>query len=218
LPQQKKESKLKTNLEGLYAAGDQLFASDCNGHAATTGHYAGRHAADYAKRSSAIIIDKKQVENEKNRIHSIFDGENRRGRKEFNLRIIRIMQNCCGAVKSENLLKIGLSLLENMRVNEVLMLHAQNPHELIQSLEVLSILTNAILVIHSCLARKASSKQLHFQRSDYTEMDPSEWHKFISLKLENNQVKIDEKSIDYYGSLKENYELHNQDYIKERGE
>jgi succinate dehydrogenase/fumarate reductase flavoprotein subunit len=218
LPQQKKESKLKTNLEGLYAAGDQLFASDCNGHAATTGHYAGRHAADYAKRSSAIIIDKKQVEKEKNRIHSIFDGENRRGRKEFNLRIIRIMQNCCGAVKSENLLKIGLSLLENMRVNEVLMLHAQNPHELIQSLEVLSILTNAILVIHSCLARKASSKQLHFQRSDYTEMDPSEWHKFISLKLENNQVKIDEKSIDYYGSLKENYELHNQDYIKERGE
>jgi succinate dehydrogenase/fumarate reductase flavoprotein subunit len=101
LPQQKKESKLKTNLEGLYAAGDQLFASDCNGHAATTGHYAGRHAADYAKRSSAIIIDKKQVEKEKTRIHSIFDGENRRGWKEFNLRIIRIMQNCCGAVKSE---------------------------------------------------------------------------------------------------------------------
>lgn len=37
---------LRTNLEGLYAAGDQLFAADCNGHGAATGYYAGRHAAD----------------------------------------------------------------------------------------------------------------------------------------------------------------------------
>jgi uncharacterized FAD-dependent dehydrogenase len=29
--------ELKTNLEGLYAAGDQLFASDCHGHAAAQG-------------------------------------------------------------------------------------------------------------------------------------------------------------------------------------
>ena len=35
---------LMTNLEGLFAAGDVLFASDCVGHAAATGHYAGRRA------------------------------------------------------------------------------------------------------------------------------------------------------------------------------
>jgi len=54
--------KLKTNLEGLYAAGDQLFASDCNGHAAATGYYAGRHAADYAIHTSQSILDNQQVE------------------------------------------------------------------------------------------------------------------------------------------------------------
>ena len=37
---------LKTNIDGIYAAGDQLFASDCCGFAAATGYYAGRKAAD----------------------------------------------------------------------------------------------------------------------------------------------------------------------------
>ena len=62
--------ELKTNLEGLYAAGDQLFASDCHGHAAATGHYAGRHAAHYALRESEKEIDMKQIADEKSRIYS----------------------------------------------------------------------------------------------------------------------------------------------------
>ena len=40
--------KLSTNLEGLFVAGDSLYASNCYGHAAATGHYAGRHASEYA--------------------------------------------------------------------------------------------------------------------------------------------------------------------------
>ena len=205
---------LKTNLEGLYAAGDQLFASDCVGHAAATGHYAGRHAAEFAKVSSEATLNTQQVEQEKNRIHSILTRENGKGWKEFNLHITRIMQNYCGSIKSENLLKIGLILLEDMKAYESPLLSARNPHELVRTLEVLNILDNAILVIQSCLARKASSKQLHFKRIDYPEIDPPEWHKFITLRLENNRVKISEKAIDYYGSLKENYEIHNKDNIK----
>ena len=42
---------LQTNIKGLYAAGDQLFASNCLGHAAATGFYAGRHASEFAKKS-----------------------------------------------------------------------------------------------------------------------------------------------------------------------
>jgi len=205
--------ELRTNLEGLYAAGDQLFASDCNGHAAATGYYAGRHAADYAMIISEAVIDYHQVEAEKTRIYSLLNRENGIGWKEFNMHITRIMQNYCGAIKSEELLNIGLKHLDQMEKNEAPKLRALNPHELIRSLEVLNILTNAKLIIHSCLARKASSKQLHFKRSDYPEMDPPEWHKFITVRLENNQVEIGEKPIDYYGSLKENYESHNKNYI-----
>lgn len=40
--------ELRSNLEGLFVAGDSLYASNCYGHAAATGHYAGRHCAQYA--------------------------------------------------------------------------------------------------------------------------------------------------------------------------
>ncbi len=208
--------ELKTNLEGLYAAGDQLFASDCVGHAAATGHYAGRHAADYAMRATLEPIDRHQIESEKTHIYSFLGKKNGVNWKEFNLHITRIMQNYCGEIKSEELLNIGLELLEKMEKSEIPLLFARNPHELMRTLEVLNILTNAKLIIHSCLARKASSKQLHFKRSDYPETDPPDCHKFITVRLENNQVKVSEKPIDYYGSLKENYEYYNKNY--RRGE
>ncbi len=124
------------------------------------------------------------------------------------------MQNYCGEIKSEELLNIGLRLLENMEKEEAPKLYARNPHELIRSLEVLNILTNAKIIINSCIARKASSKHLHFRRSDYPEIDPPDWHKFLTVKLENNEVKIGEKSIDYYGDLKENYEFYNKTYLE----
>ena len=36
-----------------------------------------------------------------------------------------------------------------------------------------------------------------------------------SRKLKEDKVSIGESAIDYYGSLKQNYELHNKDYMKE---
>ncbi|MFW9827427.1 MAG: FAD-dependent oxidoreductase [Candidatus Thorarchaeota archaeon] len=207
--------QLKTNLEGLYAAGDQLFAADCVGHAAATGFYAGRHAAEYSVTCIEPLLDYRQIKNEKNRIYTILNRTDGIGWKELNMHITRIMQNYCGEIKSEELLNIGLKLLENMEKEEAPKLYARNPHELIRSIEVLNILTNAKVIINSCIARKASSKHLHFKRSDYPEMDPPEWHKFLTVKLENDEVKIGEKSIDYYGDLKENYEFYNKIYLEE---
>ena len=204
--------KLGTNLKGLYAAGDQLFASDCHGHAAATGHYAGRHAAAYAKKKANMELDPHQVRAEKQRILSIVKRSKGLGWKELNMLISRIMQNHCGEIKDEGTLKIGLNALTVLEKNDASQMVARNPHELIRSLEVLNILTNAEIIITSCLARRASSRHLHFHRSDYPEMDPPEWHKFITVKIRENKVKIGEMPIDYYGSLRENYEIHNEEY------
>ena len=83
-----------------------------------------------------------------------------------------------------------------------------------RTLEVLDILTCAKIITHACLARKASSKFLHFIRSDYPEDAPPQWRKWVTLKLEDNEVKVSELPLDYYGSLKENYEAHNREYLK----
>ncbi len=206
---------LSTNLKGLYAAGDQLFASNCHGHAAATGHYAGRHAADYAKEAAFSKIDSSQAEKERIRVYSLLKGAGRLGWQELNMRITRLMQHYCGEIKSEELLTTGLVLLKDIQNNEAPQISAQNPHELVRSLEVLNVLTNAEIVLNACLARKASSKPLHFRRTDYPEMEPPEWNKFVTIKLEKNEVATGKKPLDYYGSLKGNYESHNVDYLEE---
>jgi succinate dehydrogenase/fumarate reductase flavoprotein subunit len=126
------------------------------------------------------------------------------------------MQHYCGEVKSKELLTTGIDLLKDIQKNEALQVSAQNPHDLVRTLEVWNILTNADIILHACLARKASSKPLHFHRSDFPEMDPPEWNKFVTIKLEENDVVASEKPLDYYGSLKKNYESHNQDYWGKR--
>jgi hypothetical protein len=206
--------KLKTNLEGLYAAGDQLFASNCHGHAAATGYYAGRHAAEYALKSSDTKIDPEQVEAEKSRVYLPVNREKGVGWKELNAGLARLMQNYCGSLKSEQLLQFGLNLLDEMEETEASTLYAGNPHELVRALEVRNIFINARITLHSCLARKASSKPLHFIRQDYPRIDPPEWHKFVTVKLKNSDVKTGELSLDYYGEIQKNYEKHNQAYLK----
>jgi succinate dehydrogenase/fumarate reductase flavoprotein subunit len=208
---------LRTNLEGLYAAGDQLFASNCHGHAATTGHYAGRHAASYACKAPDACIDDQQVEGQRDRIRSLLSGFGGVGWKEVNATIANIMQDHCGARKSAAVLAAGLLKLREMERNELLHLRPRNPHELTRTLEVLNILTNAELVIHACLAREASAKFLLFERSDFPQMDPPEWNKFITLKLEGKAVVEGQLPLDYYGSLEENYEKNNADYRQEAG-
>ena len=82
-----------------------------------------------------------------------------------------------------------------------------------RGLEDLSFITCAQIVFQASLARKASSQYLDFRRIDYPELDPPEWNKFITLKLENNKVKVGSLPWRYYGNMKENYEAHNKDYV-----
>ena len=205
--------ELRTNLEGLYAAGDQLFASNCHGHAAATGHYAGRHAADYAVKASEPVVAPEQVAEQKAFAYAPIGRENGISWKELNTAVTRIMQNHCGEFKTAELLETGLAALEDLEDNVAPDLVASNPHELMRSLEVLNILTNAEIVVQASLARRASSKHLHFHRLDYPDVDPPEWYRFVTVRLDGEEVFTGEKPIDYYGSFEENYEEYNRDYL-----
>jgi succinate dehydrogenase/fumarate reductase flavoprotein subunit len=85
----------------------------------------------------------------------------------------------------------------------------------VRTLEVLNVLTNAEVVIHACLARRASARYLLFERSDYPEMDPPAWRKFVTVRLQDESVVEGERPLDYYGLLKESYESHNGEYIRD---
>ena len=132
--------------------------------------------------------------------------------KELHAGIGRAMQFFCSEYKTELLLNLGLDTLNEIEEKWVPQLFAIDPHKLVRGLEDLSILTNAKIILHASLARKASSQILDFHRIDYPELDPPEWNKFLTVKLENDKVKIGEKPVDFAGNLKENYEAHNRDY------
>ncbi|MCD8013732.1 MAG: FAD-dependent oxidoreductase [Lachnospiraceae bacterium] len=207
---------LKTNIDGIYAAGDQLYASDCAGAACATGHYAGRKAADYAARTEFAPISPEEAKSEKNRLYAPLyaDRGSGVGWKELNMAIAKAMQNYCGGTKCDALLKEGLELLESYERDVVPRLTASNPHELMRTHEVLDILTVAQIVLHASLARHSSSAPLCFFRSDSAETDPERDRKHIVIRYENGKIRTRNAALDFFGNLKEEYEKHNQDYIK----
>lgn len=199
---------LRTNLEGLYAAGESLLTGMGAAYSCSTGRYAGRKAAEYVLGAAEPVVDRRQVENGKARVYAPASRKDGMEWKELNFGLNKIMQVYCGDIRNEESLKIGLKWLEELKEQEVAKVYARNPHELGRALESLSLITLAKMVMHASLARKASSAWLNFRRSDYPEMDPPEWHKWITTKLDEDKVKIGELPINYWGPLKENYEAH----------
>ena len=204
---------LKTNIDGIYAAGDQLFASDCCGFACATGYYAGRKAADYCDTVELCDVNPEDVEEEKKRLYAPLERSEGVSWKELNMAISKAMQNYCGGIKCDALLKEGLDLLHSYREEIVPQLYCENPHDLMRTHEVLDILDVAEMILHACLMRKSSSKQLCFTRSDYPEMDPQKDRRFITLRREGDQVVEGEVPLDYFGDLETEYEKRNKDYM-----
>ena len=86
--------KLQSNVDGLFVAGDSLYASNCYGHAAATGHYAARHASKFAQTNLLENPCKDQIKEEKRRVYSPLNNnpENAIGWKELNMGIAKTMQ------------------------------------------------------------------------------------------------------------------------------
>jgi succinate dehydrogenase/fumarate reductase flavoprotein subunit len=61
---------LRTTLEGLYAAGEQMFSPATHGYAASTGRYAGRKAAACASQASQPAIARDQIVREKTCVYA----------------------------------------------------------------------------------------------------------------------------------------------------
>jgi succinate dehydrogenase/fumarate reductase flavoprotein subunit len=207
---------LKTNLDGLYAAaGGTIFGGGCHGESHTTGRYAGRHAADYARTAPEPVIENNQVEAEKTRAYvAVKQQKSGIGWKEINAAIARIMRDYCGQHKNELTLNHGLRLLNELKTTELASAYASNPHELGRLLECHALITVGEMVMKTSLERKASNSIMDFHRLDYPQMDPPEWNKLLPTRLENGEVQVRELPLDFHlrppyaPTLEENYRQH----------
>ncbi len=203
---------LKSNLDGLYAAGTQVFSPEDHSFCAATGRYAGRKAAAYAREVTAGKVSREQIAKEKARVYAPVKRTSGVDWKELHAGIARVMQYYCSQYKDENLFNMGLQALAKIRAESVPQLYATDPHMLMRALEDLSLLASAEIILHASLARKASSLALGFNRIDYPRMDPPDWNKFLTLKQVNGQVSTGFLPIGFWGNMKEQYEAHNKDY------
>ncbi|MFC2020801.1 FAD-dependent oxidoreductase [Chloroflexota bacterium] len=199
---------LQTSLEGLFAGGAQIFVSGNLAHAAATGRWAGTHAAQYARDADEPAIERKQVAAEKEQVYAPLRPQNGMDWKELNAGVCRVIQDYCGELKSEEVLKIGLKWFDEIERGEAATAVARNPHELLRLLEVFSIITNGQMMMEASRARKATIPALGFTRTDYPQVDPPEWQKWVTVKLDMGKVKIGELPLDFYGDLEKNYETH----------
>jgi succinate dehydrogenase/fumarate reductase flavoprotein subunit len=207
---------LRSNLEGLYiGAGGNLFGGGCHGESHTTGRYAGKHAAAYAKTAPEPIADKNQVDKEREAAyHGTRQSKEGNGWKEINGAIARVMRDYCGRYKNETTLNLGLRLLNELKTTEFDSAYASNPHELGRLLECKSLITVGEIVFNASLARKACFTGMDFIRLDYPQVDPPEWNKLLPIHQENGKPVTRQVPLDFYlsspnaGSLEENYKKH----------
>jgi succinate dehydrogenase/fumarate reductase flavoprotein subunit len=206
---------LRTSLEGLYAAGGAIFGGGAHSSAAASGRYVGRLAAAGAKVAPEPQVDPQQIAREKARLYAPLADRGRGiGWKELNAGIDRVMQDYCGAYKSEPVLRAGLDLLQGLRESEATTVTAANPHELAHALECDALITAGEAVVHASLARHASSDLLNFVRLDYPEVDPPAWRKHLAIRTLHGDVQVRDLPLDYHlqppyaPGYEENYRLH----------
>ena len=202
----------KTNVEGLYAAGDVLFSTHYHSTAVTSGRWAGAKAADYAKKASEPRVDEEQVEAERRRVYASTRRAEGIEWKELNTGICKVMRVYCGEYITEEMLNVGLRWLNELKAKEAQMLVARNPHELWRNLEALDLLSLAEIIMLAMRERKSSSQTLNFYRLDYPQIDPPEWNKFITIKQEDGKLTVGEMPLrwwlkpPYAPTYQENYE------------
>ena len=203
---------LKTSLDGLYAAGTATFQPGDHSYAAATGRYAGRKAAAYAKGASAGKVSREQIDREKERVLAPTKRDSGIEWKELHNGLSRVMQYYVGEFKSERTLDLALEEIERIEKYAVPQLYALDPHKLMRSLEDLSLIEHAKIMIRAMKERKLSDPKLSLTRVDYPDSDAEDMKYYLALHQEGGEVKFERIPLRYWGNMKEQYEAHNPDY------
>ena len=93
--------------------GPQIFSACGSSIACSTGRWAGNSAAEYVKGANEPVINREQVDREKERIYApVKRSDKGMDWKELEAGIAKVLQDYCGDTLTEELMKIGLTHLK----------------------------------------------------------------------------------------------------------
>lgn len=191
------DGNLETELKGLWAAGDEVggvpWASGPG--AIAMGWHAGGMAATHAKGGLSGAMDKEKVEILEQNSQEMLSRKEGDTWQEVELSLENIMDDYCGELKSEPLLRAGLERIEGLRKG--MRLKAKNPHELQRCFEVRSLIDNAEMILRASLERRESrALPFGFLRSDFPDQDDEDFFAFLGIRREGDGVQFVKFPID----------------------
>jgi len=183
--------KGETSMRGLYAAGDEYFGGISA--AAVFGWLAGENASEYAKHTqeTGTAGHEAELTERQDRLRNMQGRENGISWQEANMALQQVMQDFAPGVRSETLLEAGLEHLRRIKEKAQNHLIANNPHDLMRSLEVLNLFDIGELVFLSARERKETRGP--FIRTDHSYANPMLSGKSLICKQVNGKPVVEWK-------------------------
>lgn len=209
------DERARTTVPGLYAAGDLA----CVPHnymlgAFVYGAIAGQNAAEYCGSVSLAGLDRAQVAAEQTRTRApLLRGDGiPPNQMEYKLR--RMVNDYLQPPKVTRKMEIGLRRFGEIR-EDLELLSARDPHELMRALEVQFILDCAEMAAHASLYRTESRWGLYHLRVDHPETDNDNWFVHVQLqKDENGNMACFKRPVEPYLFEQDGQERHAFDGLR----
>ena len=181
----------RSSVPGLYAAGDMVGNAGCGlGLAAWLGWRCGLAAGKDAARPVPGAEHLPALRERMAVLSSFLEREDGPDWKEANIALQQLMGDYAPAgpykVRSETLLRAGLTYLAGLRRETLDTVRATCSHTLMRTAEVLDLFDCAEAIFHAALERK-ESRAMH-QRSDYAFTNPLLADKMLLVGREENGV------------------------------
>jgi len=189
----------RTTVPGLYAAGD--LGSVPHNYmlgAFVYGEIAGVDAAEYCADHPLGDIDPADIEREKQRVLAPLQRQDGIPPAQMEYKLRRMVNDYLQPPKVTRKMEIGLERFAEIR-QDMDMLCANDPHELMRAMEVHFIMDCAEMAAHASLFRTESRWGLYHYRVDYPQIDEENWFVHVqTVKGENGSPTCFKREIDPY--------------------
>ena len=180
-----------TSIEGLYAAGDEIWMDSLSG-AFVFARRAGEAAAKYSEQIELRSVDREQLRGIEENVLAPSKRSEGINPTELEEKVRNVLTRYANVVKSEGMLRHGLGLIKELRDRVLPQLSTRNPHELMRAAEVRNIMDVAEMHMAAALYRTETVPYgRHFHhRIDYPTQHPSWYRQRVVIKREAGEMRL----------------------------
>ncbi len=182
------DEQFKTDVEGLWSAGDCVLGLGGCGSACISGILVGAQMKEYCANTEFSELDEAEIQRLKEQTMAPLFRKNGVDPMELECSVRYINDHYVGMHISEGKLKEGLNRLGSLKREFVDKMSASDPHELMRCIEARNILELSELHLMACDNRKESRG--NFLRADYPERDPDNDNHISICRLEDGKPVV----------------------------